>query len=322
MSGWRRSYAGRRAVVLGASGFIGRWTARLLHDCGAHVVAVGRDGAAVEHALGGARSGIEVVVQDFVGTDPQSWLGDLEPDVVFNLVGYGVDRTERDAALSRRLNHEFVAQLTHAVAALGNAHWPHVRLVHTGSALEYGSTGGVLREDSPTAASTEYGKTKLAGSMALVQTARATGCRALVARLFTVYGPGEHAGRLLPSVLSALGSSGPVPMSDGLQQRDFAYVEDVAEGMVRLTVSNAEPGAIVNLASGVMQTVRHFVAAAAAVCGISRDRFNFGAIPRREEEMRQTGVSVERLTSLAGWRPSEDIASGVRRTLARLAEVR
>jgi nucleoside-diphosphate-sugar epimerase len=317
VSDWRDAFSGCRAVVLGASGFIGRWTVRALVDGGAHVTAVGRDGAAIAQALGEAGTRADIVTHDMTTSHPRSWLATLQPDIVFNLVGYGVDRTERDAALAWRLNHELVVQLADAVASLGASDWPHARLVHTGSALEYGTTEGVLREDSPTAVTTLYGETKLAGTDAIMQSARATGIRALVARLFTVYGPGEHAGRLLPSVLAAKTSGASVPLSDGKQQRDFTYVEDVTEGLLRLAVSPVSPGMIVNLGSGVMQTVRDFVIAAAAVCGIPLEKLQFGVLPRREEEMRQSGVSVDRLLSLTGWRPSEDIARGVTRALAR-----
>jgi nucleoside-diphosphate-sugar epimerase len=318
VSDWSTAFAKRRAVVLGASGFIGRWTARWLVDHGATVIAVGRDRAAVVTALGAAAQRARVVVQDVTAPDVSAWLRQLEPDIVFNLIGYGVDRTERETALAERLNFELVAELIDFAASLGRDA-PHARLVHTGSALEYGTTGGVLAEDSPTAATTLYGTTKLAGTNVLVSRARATGTSAFVARLFTVYGPGEHTGRLLPSILAARTSATPVPLSDGLQKRDFCYVEDVAEGLLRLAASPIAPGTIVNLSTGVMQTVRSFVTAAAEEAGIPAERFQFGVLPRREEEMQQTGVSVQRLQDLTGWRPDADIALGVRRALAREA---
>ena len=306
-------------MVLGASGFIGRWVARSLVERRAYVIAVGRDADAVRAAVGAKSSPQQVEVYDFAQPLASGWLSALNPDVVFNLAGYGVDRSERDEALARRLNRDLVAELTDAVASLGASEWRHARLVHAGSALEYGATGGVLHEGSPTAATTLYGETKLAGTAALVERARASQARAIVARLFTVYGAGEHAGRLLPSILGAAGSGAVVPLSDGVQRRDFAYVEDVAEGLLRLGVSSVQPGEVVNLASGVMQPVRKFVEAAAAVAGVPRERLHFGAVPTRPEEMSHTGVSVDRLDELTGWRPSPDLQSGIRRTLMRLS---
>lgn len=306
-------------MVLGASGFIGRWVVRTLVERRAYVIAVGRDADAVRVAVGAKSSPQQLEVYDFARPLASGWLSALNPDVVFNLAGYGVDRSERDVALARRLNRDLVAELSDAVASLGESEWRHVRLVHVGSALEYGTTGGVLHEESPTAATTLYGETKLAGTTALVERARASQTRAIVARLFTVYGAGEHAGRLLPTILGAAARGADVPLSDGLQRRDFAYVEDVAEGLLRLAVSSAQPGEVVNLASGVMQPVRKFVEAAAAVAGVPRERLHFGAVPTRPEEMAHTGVSVERLEELTGWRPSHDLQSGIRRTLMRLS---
>lgn len=317
---WSAPYEGRRAVVLGASGFIGRWVSRALTDRGARVIAVGRDADSVRAALGARHATERIEVYDLERPLASGWLSALAPDVVFNLAGYGVDRSERDSRLAHRLNRELVAELTDAVAALGADDWPHVRLVHVGSALEYGKTGGVLRESSPTAATTLYGATKLAGTLALTERARAANSRAIVARLFTVYGAGEHAGRLLPTLLGAAASGADVPLSDGLQQRDFAYVEDVAEALLRVTLSAAAPGEIVNVATGVMQPVRKFVEQAAAVAGVPRERLRFGEVPAREDEMSPAGVSVDRLQELLGWLPPHDVQSGVRRTLMRLGE--
>ena len=319
MKSWAAAYAGRRAVVLGASGFIGRWVARALAERDAHVIAVGRDADSVRSAVGARNAPDQVEAYDFERPLASGWLSALSPDVVFNLAGYGVDRSERDETLARRLNRDLVAELCDAVTSLGASDWPHARLVHAGSALEYGTTGGMLHEGSPTAATTLYGETKLAGTTALVERAHASRTRAIVARLFTVYGAGEHAGRLLPTILGAATSGAVVPLSDGMQRRDFAYVEDVAEGLLRLAVSTAEPGEVVNLATGVMQPVRKFVEAAAAVAGVPRERLHFGSVPTRPEEMSHTGVSVERLDELAEWRPSPDLQSGIRRTLMRLS---
>jgi nucleoside-diphosphate-sugar epimerase len=103
-------------------------------------------------------------------------------------------------------------------------------------------------------------------------------------------------------------------MSAGLQRRDFTYVEDVAEGLLRLGRSSAAvPGEIVNLATGQLTSVREFAAEAARVLGIPSDRLAFGALATRAEEMQHDPVSVTRLRQLLGWVPSMPIAEGVRR---------
>lgn len=310
-----------RALVFGATGFIGYWLSRALRAQGAHVTCVVRTAAAAER-LTSEQLGDVVVRRDLSSLDHlDDWLPALRPSVVFNLAGYGVDRTERDDALADIINHQFVDRLAQVVAAMPRDEWDGVRLVHVGSALEYGTTGGILSEESPCAPPTVYGLTKLAGTRAVQRAAAVSRLDACVARLFTVYGPLEHTGRLLPSLLQAARSGDAVPLSDGTQRRDFCYVEEIVEGLLRLAVSDVAPGDVINLATGAMHTVRDFIETAASVVHLEAAQLQFGALPQRPEEMAHDGVSVAKLNALTGWLPTDDITEGVARTIGRLAEL-
>lgn len=317
----RSPFHRKRALVLGASGFIGYWLSRALRAQGAHVTCAVRTPEAAQR-LTSEQLGHVVVRRDLTALDElELWLPALRPAVVFNLAGYGVDRGERDDTLADVINHLMVARLAKVVATLPHDEWVGLRLVHVGSALEYGTTGGVLAEDSLCAPTTIYGATKLAGTRAIQEVSGSTGLDACIARLFTVYGALEHPGRLLPSILQAARTGEPLPLSDGTQRRDFTYVEDVVEGLLRLAVSDIRPGEIVNLATGVMHSVREFVEAASAIVHLDAAALRFGALPQRPEEMSHEGVSVARLRALTEWAPTDDITEGVARTIGRLAEL-
>jgi nucleoside-diphosphate-sugar epimerase len=141
-----------------------------------------------------------------------------------------------------------------------------------------------------------------------------TGLRCLTARAFTVFGAGEHAGRLWPTLRAARGG-GLVRLSAGGQSRDFAWADDVAEGLLRLGVSPARPGEVVNLATGVLHTVREFAEQAARVLGIAPEQLVFGAESVRPDEMRVAGVAVDRLRSLTGWMPDANLGDAMRRAV-------
>jgi nucleoside-diphosphate-sugar epimerase len=310
-------YAGVRTLVLGANGFIGRWVARRLTQAGAIVtVAVRRREDFARLAF---RWGIDAdtVAFDALADDSASrTISMTAPDIVFNLAGYGVDRGETDARLMSRVNEVLVAQLAQALArTTPDAGWRGRRLVHAGSALEYGLIEGTATEDGPARPHTEYGRTKLAGTEALREVAAATGLSSVTARAFTVFGPGEHQGRLLPTIRQAAMSGVPATLSSGLQRRDFCYVEDVAEGMLRLGLSDGSPGEIVNLATGQTTTVREFAETAAAVLELPVDRLLFGTEPLRADEMRIVGVDVSRLKQRTGWMPDTDLERGIRRAV-------
>jgi nucleoside-diphosphate-sugar epimerase len=239
------------------------------------------------------------------------------PAIVFNLAGYGVDRSERDEKLAGTINSDLPRWIVEALAAPDEHSWDGQRLVHAGSALEYGEISGDLAESSEPNPTTLYGRTKLAGTLAVRRTCEELGVRGITARLFTVYGAGEHPGRLLPTLLEATTHNEPISLSSGAQRRDFTYVEDVAEGLLRLgAVKSARPGEIVNLATGLLTEVKEFATESARVLGIAPQRLHFGALPARAEEMQHDPVSVARLRQLLGWVPATGIADGVRRTHA------
>jgi len=307
-------YAGSRALVLGATGFIGHWVSGLLAAAGAQVFLGARDpDAAAAAGLAG-----ELVVADLAVPGRATELVErVRPSIIFNLAGYGVDPSERDDGLARRLNVELPGELCRALAgnvATSGGDRLGPRLVHVGSGLEYGSAGGDFDEDTPARPTTMYARSKLAGTRQVAALCPGLGVRGLTARPFTVYGHGEHQGRLLPSLLRAARSGEPVELTTGDQRRDFTYVEDVAAGLLRLGLADVPPGAIVNLATGRLTRVREFCEVAAGILGIPDDRLRYGALPVRAEEMVHVEVSVARLRRLTGWAPSTGIAAGIART--------
>lgn len=310
-------YAGARVLVLGASGFIGRWVARHLTRAGAIVTAgVRRPEKFAEIARAwGIRA--EAFAFDAFDDDTVSQVISIAaPDIVFNLAAYGIDRAETDPVALSRINDALVRQAADVlVRTPHNAAWRGRRLVHAGSALEYGLVEGTATEDGPANPHTDYGRSKLAGTRTLRTFAEANGLDAVTARAFTVFGPGEHEDRLLPSLRQAARAGSAATLSAGTQLRDFAYVEDVAEGMLRLGLSAGPPGETVNLATGRMTSVRQFAETAAEVLAMPRDRLLFGNQPVRADEMRITAVDVSLLRQRIGWTPDPDVERGIRRAV-------
>lgn len=308
MSPWREWLAGRRVLVTGASGFVGRWVARLATAAGAEVILAARDAAAVERLRPDWRLAGPVEQVDLSAPGSGGQLVErVAPGLVVNCCGYGVDRSERDEGLATRLNAHLPGELAAAAATVGAV------LVHLGTALEYGTAAGDLREGTPPRPTTLYGRTKLAGTLAVAEVAARTGSRAVTARLFTVYGPGEHPGRLVPTLLGAR-AGGAVPLSSGRALRDFTYVGDVAEGVFRLAAAGFRPGEAVNLATGRLLSVAGFCRLAASVLRLEEGNLDFGALPDRPEEMAHDPVSIDRLRALTGWSPPTEPAEGLAAT--------
>jgi len=312
-----RSSSTIRIAILGASGFIGRWVARALGTRSAKLYLVVRNKSVSEGVFSKYHVHGKILEADLSDSNEvRKLFHEVRPSITFNLSGYGVKPTERDPETSHRINTHLVSAICEAVAETRDADWPGQDIVHVGSALEYGAIGGNLSEDSAPNPTTDYGRSKLQGTATLARNCKARGIKGVTARLFTVYGPGEHQGRLLPSLLDAARAGESLGLTDGVQKRDFTYVEDVAEGLLRLGLVTTKPGEIVNLATGHLMTVRSFAETAAGIMKIPSDRLEFGALPTRTEEMEHATVAIERLRRLTTWVPSTGIEEGILRTLA------
>lgn len=332
MSARDAGWAGKRVLVAGGTGFIGRSVAERLAGAGAKLVLPARDPGAARSLFQALGVSAEVPPLDVTdGGRVAELLDRTRPAVVFDMVGYGVDPAERDPDLAEAVNVRWPARLADRLVTARDPDWSGQALVHAGTALEYGTAGGDLRERSTDPRpSTLYGRTKLAGARAIEKRARRTGLPAVTARLFTVYGPGERPGRLVPSLLETARTGRPLELTEGVQERDFTWVGDVAEGLLRLARTppapaaaeadgRPRPGDVVNLATGRLLTVREFVRRAAAALGIPTDRLRFGVLPTRPEEMRHEPISVARLLRWTGWCPETGVEEGIRRTARRVA---
>ncbi len=309
-------YRGVRVIVLGATGFIGRWVANRLSEAGADLVVTARDRSAMEtiqeaYCIRGRVESLDLTDDHAL----RELIHRCQPAVIFNLCGYGVDRHEQDPDTSHLINCQLVETLCDSLRNVPSSTWAGQRLVHTGTVAEYGTTHGDLAEDSDARPTTFYGRTKLEGTHALATRCRQSGLRSLTARLPTVYGPGEHAGRLLPSLLDAARHSAAISLTAGLQKRDFIYVVDVADGLLRLGLTTPPPGTIVNLATGYLASVRTFIETAAPILGIVGRRLLFGDLPMRSGEMSHEPITIARLLALAYWRPPTNIEIGIRHSV-------
>jgi len=314
-------YKHRKVLVLGATGFIGSWVVRHLERAGAriHIAARVADRGSARPVIHSARVVPHAV--DLTAPDAVARLfAEVQPAITFNLAAYGVRRAQRSREQSFMINDAVVGRVAQAMADCPARGWRGQRLVHVGSGLEYSDGTAVITETSQTQPMTLYGQSKLAGTCRLAEFCSEHDLAALTARLFMVYGPGEAPGRLLPTLIAAATDDTDdteVLLSSGTQKRDFTYVGDAAAALLRLGLAELKPGEVVNVATGVMTSIRSFAEQAAEVLEILPSRLRFGAIDARaKEESSAVRASNERLYEITGWTPPTSVAEGIRRTAA------
>lgn len=232
----------------------------------------------------------------------------VKPEVVFHLASTPFNPDTFSAEAHFRANVLGTLPLLEALKELKDS-----RLVFTSSAAEYGS-GEHLREDSVVQPGTVFGASKAAATL-LVQTfARLHGIHTVVLRLFTPYGPWDPSRRLIPhTILSALQGQD-VSVSEGNQERDFIYIDDVVNALIAATTKPVEGGSVFNIGSGEGVSVRGVVKLVLKLMG-DPVKALFGALPTRSDEIMRMSADITAAHDILGWKPHVGLEEGLRRTI-------
>jgi UDP-glucose 4-epimerase len=193
------------------------------------------------------------------------------------------------------------------------------RLVFTSSGAVYGEQSvQPVREGDILCPTTPYAVSKMASEQYVLAIGELWGIETVILRIFNAYGPGQrippsHA-PVVPRLLKQASSGGSVVIyGNGNQTRDFVYVSDVVDALVRAGHAPNVSRSILNIGSGLEVSINQLVDAIEQVTGQSADRLYNG----------QGDVGVTRLVadvSLAqeklGFAPRISLAEGLRLTQA------
>ena len=303
-----RSLAGRRVLVTGAAGFLGSHLVPRLIDAGAEVCTLDQPNARRWGLL--ERENLAAIVRadvrSLAGPEHDHVLGDI--DVVFHLAAVGV---VGDGASLRDL---VTGNIDGTLAALLMAERLGSRFLYCGSCFEYGA-GARWTEDALPAPTTEYGAAKVGGWVLANAFARRTNLEVVSLRPFTMYGPMEPAGRLIPSVVRHALAGRPIDLTPGDQARDFVYVEDVADAFVAAATTDAALGGTFNICTGTAFTVRDVVNRVLQCTGSSSEA-RFGALAYRSTELPVLSGDPGRAEQVLDWRARVSLDDGLARTIA------
>ncbi|MBA2813663.1 NAD(P)-dependent oxidoreductase [Streptomyces sp. KM273126] len=281
-----------RILVLGFTGYLGTHVVERLRAL---------PGALV---LGGGRSPAAEYGIDLASARPEQLaktLASAAPDTVINCAG----ATGGDAVTLAEVNARGPAVLC---AALREAA-PAARLVHLGSAAEYGPGTPDTRvpESAATRPAGPYGATKLAGTVAVT----ASGLDTVVLRVGNPVGPGAPPGGLPGRIAGLLRAAGPdsgavLRLGDLSAYRDFVDVRDVARAVACAVTAPGPLPPVLNISGGRAVPVRDLVRGLAGKAGF-RGRIEENAAgvigSARSAEVSWQCSDITAAEEALGWRP-------------------
>jgi len=192
---------------------------------------------------------------------------DVRPDWIFHLAARGAYSWQDDVGEIVRANVLGTANLLDAVTREGFA-----AFVYAGTSSEYGAKDHAPSEDEPAEPASAYAVAKTSATMLCRFFARTGGHRVVILRLYSVFGPWEEPGRLLPNLIMP-GPAGELPSRVSPDAaHDFVDLGAALAAFVAVaTAADVAPGAIFNVGSGTQTTLGEVVALAQRIFDIDAE---------------------------------------------------
>jgi len=196
------------------------------------------------------------------------------------------------------------------------------KLVITSTSEVYGSALRVpIDEGHPRQPQSPYAASKIAADAVALSFHRAFEFPVAIVRPFNTFGPRQSDRAIIPTIISQALAKGRITIGDTRPTRDFTYVTDTVEGMLRVAESERSNGEDFNLGSGQEISIGDLARRIAGLIGITLP------VQQAAERLRPAKSEVTRLLAatakareVLGWTPAVSLDDGLRNTIQWIRE--
>ena len=192
------------------------------------------------------------------------------------------------------------------------------RVVYAGSSSAYGNTPTLPKhEEMPTNPLSPYALQKLVGEQYMQLFTALYGLETVVIRYFNVFGPRQDPSSPYSGVISVfakalLENKAPTIHGDGEQTRDFTYVANVVDGVLRAVTAPGVSGKVINVATGTRISLIKLFASMRDTVG-SQLEPAYG--PTRSGDVKDSLADISRARALLGYEPLVPLEEGLKKTI-------
>lgn len=306
-------------LVTGGAGFVGSQLVRRLAPISDRIVVI--DDLSAGRADAVVSSGNVSFVQG--SYYDQALLDDILPQVewIFHLACRSLTYSVIDSREDFRTNLYGAYALLEKTRVL----CPGLqRLVYTSTASVYGNAAVRPTPEECYQITTPYSASKFAAEHYCDVYARMHGLPVTVVRLSNVYGPGQVASNpycgVVAKFFESLASNRPFPViGDGLQTRDFTFVEDALDAILAAAVSPIGIGKLYNIGTGIETSINELAAAIGDLSG--RPDYPVEHVPKRSiDHINGRSVAIDRIRQELNWQPKHTLREGLAATHAWLQQ--
>ncbi len=222
-------------------------------------------------------------------------------------------RSVAEPIASNRANIDATLQLLVAARDAGVK-----RVVFAGSSSVYGDALELPKhEELPPRPLSPYALQKLTGEQYLRLFTALYGLDTVTTRYFNVFGPRQdpsspYSGVISLFIRAVLDRRAPIVYGDGEQTRDFTYVANTVDGVLRAAVTPGIGGEVINVATSGRVSLNALLAEVQRLLGTD---LTATFLPPRAGDIRDSQADIAKAVRLLGYTPTVSFAEGLRRTV-------
>jgi nucleoside-diphosphate-sugar epimerase len=300
-------------LVTGGAGFIGSHLVEELVRRGERVRVVDNLVTGHRENLASVWGGIEFIEGDLAEAGVAAAAASGVEYVLHQAAIPSVPRSVAEPVFCHRANVEATLNLLVAARDAGVR-----RLVFAGSSSVYGNIETLpTHEDLPVDPLTPYALQKLIGEQYLKLFTALYGLETVSTRYFNVFGPRQdpsspYSGVISVFIRALLDGRAPAIYGDGEQTRDFTYVANVVDGVLKACHADGVAGQVINVATGGRVSLNALFATLQALTGAELMPVHG---PARTGDVRHSQADITRARRVLGYAPTVEFADGLARTL-------
>lgn len=185
--------------------------------------------------------------------------------------------------------------------------------VQIGSGGEYGKSKSPHKEIHKGKPISVYYKAKLLATTHLLKLNKTKKFPVSIIRLYQAYGPRQDFNRFIPIIIQSCLKNKRFPCSEGKQFRDFIFVDDVVDAIIKSLKSSKASGQIFNIGSGKPFKIKDIIKKINEK--IKKGYPLYGKIKLRKDEEIKTFPSIAKAKKLINWRPKVSFQHGLQKTI-------
>ena len=182
------------------------------------------------------------------------------------------------------------------------------KIIQISSSEVYGNNlvkdKNILTEETITVSESPYAATKIASDNLAISMQKATGLPIVVARPFNTFGPRQSLRAVIPTIISQLVNTNNKKIKIGniTSSRDFVYVKDTVDGLIKLMNSNNVIGEVINISSNNSYSIKNIIEILSKYTK-SKPKIEVQQKRKRTSELNKLRGSNKKIYKLTKWKP-------------------